>query len=341
MTDKTSQTLELLLQGQDLSEQQAFDLMMDLAQADIPQARAGALLAALRAKGESAAEIRGFATAMRRLAIRPAIPEDLRCVDVVGTGGDNSGSYNLSTGSALLIAACGVPVAKHGNRSVSSQSGSADLLAALGMKMPMDETQSAQCLLETGFAFFFAPYFHPAMKAIAPIRQAMGVRTVFNFLGPLSNPAAPPLHFIGAYSDQAAKLMADSLSGMEQERSFVVHGEPGWDEATPVGSFALYDVHAGKVSAQTRSPEDYGLPRCSAEALEGGNAAHNAQALRAVFTGADKGAHRDALLMSASLTLELVGEADGPRDGVARAQSVLESGKALALVEQIAELSKA
>src|SRR5437868_835900 len=251
--------LERLLDRRDLLQEEAAELLLQLTDATTPPAMAGALLTALRAKGVAPAELRGFATRMRALARRPVLPAGSPLVDMVGTGGDGSGSFNLSTGAALLVAAMGIRVAKHGTSSVSSRSGSADVIRALGLKLPLDETTSGECLAETGFTFFFAPHFHPAMKAIMPIRQALGVRTVFNVLGPLLNPAAPPFHLIGAYQLDVAALIADALAGMPIERSYVVHGEPGWDEATPVGPFTLFDVTPGQVIRKSRSAEEFGL----------------------------------------------------------------------------------
>ncbi len=199
---------------------------------------------------------------MRKLALRPHVPARLQTIDIVGTGGDGSNSLNISTGTAIVTAACGIPVVKHGNRSVSSRAGSADVLAALGLRMPLDERDAASCLEATGFTFLFAPYYHPAMKAVAPIRAALGVRTVFNILGPLSNPARPPYHLLGAFSLETAQLMAEAISGLEIERAFVVHGAAGWDEPTTVGPFTLFDVRPGSVSVETRVPEDFGLARC-------------------------------------------------------------------------------
>src|SRR5690606_18700077 len=196
---------------------------------------------ALRAKGVTAEELRGFAMGMRSLARRPKIARGMDAVDIVGTGGDRSGSYNISTGASLLTAAAGLPVVKHGNRSVSSKSGSADVLQALGLSLPLDEERAAECLAATNFTFLFAPHYHPAMKAIAPVRAAMGVRTVFNILGPLSNPAEPPFHVTGAFTEPTARLMAEAMSGMPLQRAFVVHGSGGWDEPTPVGPFLLLD----------------------------------------------------------------------------------------------------
>jgi anthranilate phosphoribosyltransferase len=335
MSSDLSQQLDALLDGQSLSEEQAYALMHKLAEGDMPAAMAGAFLAGLRAKGEDADEIRGFATAMRELAIHPQIPAGAPTVDTVGTGGDGSGSLNLSTGTGLLAAAAGARVVKHGNRSISSKSGSADMLECLGMPLPLHEADAIACLEATQFTFLFAPAYHPAMKAIMPVRGAMGVRTVFNMLGPLSNPAATPFQLIGAWSLDAARLMADALAGMPIERAFVVHGEPGWDEATPVGEFALFDVTPGKVTATTRSPEDYGLARCNAEDLAGGDAEHNANELKRVFSGEDKGAHRDALLMGTSLVLEVQGTATDAKQGVDIAAAAIDSGKAGDFLQQL------
>ena len=328
MSKEYSAILDSLLNGQDLAENQAYALMNKLAEGELPDALAGALLAGLRAKGETADEIRGFATAMRELAVHPAIPAGAPTVDTVGTGGDGSGSLNISTGTGLLAAACGSRVVKHGNRSVSSRSGSADMLECLGMPLPLLEEQAINCLEATSFTFLFAPAYHPAMKAIMPIRRALAVRTVFNILGPLTNPAAPPFQLIGAFDKDTAKLMADTLSGMPLERAFVVHGDPGWDEATPAGDFVLYDVTPGIVVESKRSPEDYGLARCAPEDLAGGDADHNAAELMRVFTGEDKGAHRDALLMGTSLMLEVQGLAESAEDGVAQAAAAIDDGRA-------------
>ncbi len=335
MSKAFSAMLDRLLDGNSLSEQQAHALMIKLAEGDMAPALAGALLAGLRAKGETAEEIRGFATAMRELAVHPVIPEGAPTVDTVGTGGDGSGSLNLSTGTGLLAAASGARVVKHGNRSVSSRSGSADMLECLGMPLPLHEKEAVACLEATSFTFLFAPAYHPAMKAVVPVRGALSVRTVFNMLGPLTNPAAPPFQLIGAWSQAAAKLMADALAGMPIERAFVVHGTPGWDEATPVGEFVLYDVRAGAVEESVRTPEDYGLQRCAPEDLAGGDAEYNANELRRVFAGEDKGAHRDALLMGASLVLEVQGSARDAKQGVEIAGAALDRGDAAKVLERM------
>jgi anthranilate phosphoribosyltransferase len=337
MKNEYSGLLDALLDGRSLTEVEAHDFMCDLAGGDMPAALAGAFLAGLRAKGETAEEIRGFATAMRELAVQPRIPGDPPTVDTVGTGGDGSGSFNLSTGAGLLAAACGSRVVKHGNRSISSKSGSADMLECLGMTLPLDEQAAIACLEATGFTFLFAPAYHPAMKAVVPVRSALGVRTVFNMLGPLTNPATPPYQLIGAWSLDAARLMADALAGMPIERAFVVHGEPGWDEATPAGEFVLFDVRPGDVVETRRSPEDYGMKRCSPVRLAGGDAQHNARELMRVFSGADQGPHRDALLMGTSLVLEVQGTVSSAAEGVATAAATIDDGSAGRFLDKLRE----
>ena len=334
MKANPSQLLERLLTGADLHEGEAAALLTLMAGGELAPALAGALLVALRAKGETAAEIRGFATAMRALALTPSIPPG-PYVDVVGTGGDGSGSLNLSTGSALLAAACGVPIVKHGNRSISSRSGSADVLAALGLPVPLGERNAGRCLERLGFTFLFAPHYHPAMKHIAPVRAALGVRTVFNILGPLANPAAPPYHVIGAFSEATAAVMAETLAGMPLERAFVVHGTAGWDEATPAGPFVCFDVHPDRVERKVRDPRDYGIDGCSPADLRGGDAAENAARLRAALGGDDTTAHREALVLGAALALEVSGAVGDARAGVARARDAITSGAAAKLLLEL------
>jgi anthranilate phosphoribosyltransferase len=328
--------LQQLLERRDLSEPQAQELLVHLADGQLPPAMSGAILAALTAKGVVADEVRGFARSMRRLALRPDLPPGLRAIDIVGTGGDASGSLNISTGTALLTAACGLPVVKHGNRSVSSRCGSADVLESLGLAIPLDARAAAACLAASGFTYLFAPHYHPATRAIAPIRAALGVRTVFNILGPLVNPAQPPLHLVGAYSVEIARLIAETLQGLPLERAFVIHGADGWDEPTPIGPFTVFDVRPGQVTMQVRSPADYGLAACTAAELAGGDARHNAQAIRAVLYGEDHGAHRDCLLLGTALALEVAGAVAAPRAGIERAAAAIDSGAARRVVEALA-----
>ncbi len=329
--------LNRLLDGGDLSESEAAELLRALTGESVPHPMAGAFLAALRLKGETPDEVRGFARAMRELAVRPDLPATAPAVDVVGTGGDGSGSLNLSTGAALLAAACGQPVVKHGNGSISSRCGSADVLRALGLPMPLHEREAGACLAATGFTFLFAPHYHPAMRALGPVRRSLGVRTVFNLLGPLTNPASPPFLLAGAYDERAAELIARTLSGLPVERAFVVHGAGGWDEATPIGPFVLFDVRDGEVRREVRDPAALGLPRCAPESLVGGDAAENAERIRAALSGAD-GPDRDALELGAALALEVSGAAASAERGLARARAAIETGDAARLLARLGSL---
>jgi len=333
--------LEQLIAGRDLDQDEAAQLLRALASGEVAPAMAGALLTALRIKGESADEIRGFALAMRELSIRPELPDAANAVDIVGTGGDDSGSLSLSTGSALLAAAAGLCVVKHGNRSISSRSGSADALAALGLPMPLNEAAAARCLAATGFTFLFAPHYHPAMKHIAPVRQALGVRTVFNVLGPLVNPAEPPYHVIGAASERLAELMANALAEMPLRRAFVIHGAAGWDEATPIGPFVCFDVTSGRVQRSLRDPQAVGIARCSESDLAGGEPDSNAERLEQALRGKDTPAHRDALVTGAALALEVTASAPDFASAIVRARAAIEDGSAGRLLDRIRAFANA
>jgi anthranilate phosphoribosyltransferase len=325
-------TLERLLEGRHLSQQEAGQLLQSMTDEDLPPALVGAVLMALRAKGETADELRGFAAAMRALARRPQLPQLPDAVDIVGTGADRSGSLNLSTGASLLAAACGLPVIKHGNRSISSRAGSADVLQTLGLPMPLDEAAAGRCFAALGFTFLFAPFYHAATRSIAPVRSALGVRTVFNILGPLCNPAAPPYLVIGAFNAATAEVMAHALRGSGIRRAFVIHGAQGWDEPTPIGEFTLFDVGPGSVRREVRTPEDYGLARCTAEDLAGADAAYNARELTRALTEPRPSAHRDALLLGAALALEVTGRQSAPKSALARAAQAIDNGAARALL---------
>ncbi len=326
-----------LLAGEVLGDDEAAALVQYLTTEDLDQVVAGAALAALRTRGETAAEVRVFARGLQDLAVRPAIDDVSDAVDVVGTGGDASGSLNLSTGAALLAAAAGARVVKHGNRSVSSRSGSFDVLAALGLDVPWDATRAGHVFSATGFTYLFAPGFHPAMKSVAPVRQAMGARTIFNLVGPLANPARAPHLVVGAFSPEMARMMAETLSGMDIARAFVVHGEPGWDEPTPVGPYLLLEVEPGRILETEEDPAELGIPRCPPEALLGGEPAVNAAAIRRVFEG-ERGAHRDALVLGATLAMRVTGvHREQARE---RAENALEEGHAIDLLSNLAAMAE-
>jgi anthranilate phosphoribosyltransferase len=328
-------TLEHLLRGGDLSLQESERLFAALTDASTPKALVGAVLVALRAKGETAIEIRGMASAMRARALPCDLGSPEGLVDVVGTGGDGSGSFNLSTGAALLAAAAGARVVKHGGGAVSGRSGSADVLEALGLPLPPTVPEARALLETTGFTFLHAPHFHPALRELGPARRAIGVRTVLNVLGPLCNPAAPPFGVIGAFSLRTARAMAQALAGPSIERAFVVHGSHGWDEPTPAGVFHLLDVSPRGVVESVRDPLRVGLARCSPDDLRGGGAATNARALSDVFDGA-RGAHRDALVLGAALALEVSGRCRDMGHGVAEAGAALDDGRASRLLASVA-----
>jgi anthranilate phosphoribosyltransferase len=331
--------LEHLLERRDLTEVEAGALLEALTASDLKPALAGALLAALRAKGVTATEVRGFARAMRALARKIALPTGSDAIDIVGTGGDASGSLNLSTGAALLAAACGLPVVKHGNRSITSRCGSADLIEQLGFRLPLDEHRAAECFAATGFTFLFAPYFHPAMKALAPIRAALGVRTVFNLLGPLTNPAAPRFQLIGAYDELTAELMANTLAGLRIERAWVVHGAAGWDEATPIGPFVAFDVTAKDVRRYDIDPQEFGLAPCKSADLKGGDAAANLAAVHDVFDARDRGPHRAALTLQCGLALFIAGRTASIPLGIAAAGEAIDGGQARHWLRRLQEFA--
>ncbi len=325
-----------LLAGETLTGDEASDLVAYLTTPDLDPAVAAASLAALRIRGETPGEVRAFAEGLQDRAMRPEIEDVSRAVDVVGTGGDSSGSLNLSTGAALLAAASGAQVVKHGNRSVSSRSGSFDVLVSLGLDVPWDPSRAGAVFEKVGFTYLFAPSFHPAMKSVAPVRQAMGARTIFNLVGPLANPARAPHLVVGAFSAETARMMAETLSGMDIERAFVVHGEPGWDEPTPVGPYLLLEVTPGEVRETSEDPASFGIARCSPDDLVGGDPGENAEAIRRVFDG-ETGPHRDALVLGAALALRVTGST--PDDALETVTSALDEGSASALLDRLTALA--
>lgn len=327
-----------ILSAEPLTEAEAGELISELTSEDLDPAAAAAALAGMRTRGETADELRAFARGLQEIAVRPEIDDVSRAVDVVGTGGDSSGSLNLSTGAALLAAAAGAQIIKHGNRSVSSQSGSFDVLGALGLDVPWDPEQSGRVFAETGFTYLFAPMFHPSMKSVAPVRQSMGARTIFNLVGPLANPARTPFLVVGAFSEESARMMAETLAGMDITRAFVVHGEPGWDEPTPVGPYLLLDVSPGHVAETREDPLDAGIARCTPRDLIGGDPAHNADAIRRVFDG-EEGPHRDALVLGASLALRVTGAT--AEVALQRARAALDQGTAQGLLDRLTTLHAA
>jgi anthranilate phosphoribosyltransferase len=332
------QALARLLDGHDLSREDAREVMDQIMRGDATPGQIGGFLVALRLKGETADEIAGCAEAMRAhvLPVRPT-REDL--VDTAGTGGDGGKTFNISTAAALVAAAAGAGVAKHGNRSVSSKSGSADVLEALGFELELDADRIARSIDELGFGFMFAPTHHPAMKHAGPVRSELAARTVFNVLGPLTNPAGARAQVVGVYSPTLVRTIAEVLAQLGARRAFVVHGAFGVDELSPAGPNLLCEVVDGGVHQREIDPQELGVPRCAPEELRGGDAAENAAAIRQVFEGGN-GGRRSAILLNAAGAIAAGGHAKDLKEGLGYAREALESGAAAARLEALIAFSK-
>jgi anthranilate phosphoribosyltransferase len=333
------QALQQVLDGRDLTRDQTREVMGEIMAGDATPAQIGGFLVGLRAKGETADEIAGCAEAMRAhvLAVRPR-RDDL--VDTAGTGGDGAHTINISTAAALVAAAAGAAVAKHGNRAVSSACGSADVLEALGFALEQEPDRIAQSIDELGFGFLFAPSHHPAMRHAAPVRKELATRTVFNVLGPLTNPAGARAQVVGVYSPELVRTIAEVLATLGARRAFVVHGAGGIDELSPVGPNLIAEVVEGTVRERTLDPEaELGLPRCDVAELRGGTPAENAAAVREVFDGAD-GGRRNAVLLNAAGAIAAAGHAADLREGLELARETVDSGAAAARLEQLVAFSR-
>jgi len=296
----------------------------------------GALLMALRVRGETVDEITGAVTTMRAKMLGVKAPPN--AIDVVGTGGDASGSFNISTCAAFIVAGAGVPVAKHGNRAQSSKSGAADVLGALGVNIEQTPDGVARCIAEAGIGFMFAPSHHPAMKNVGPTRVELGTRTIFNLLGPLSNPASVKRQMIGTFSKHWIEPMAQVLNNLGSECVWVVHGSDGLDEITTSGPTSVAALENGKVRTFEITPEEVGLPRIKPEALKGGDASENAQALLDVLKG-KKGAFRDVSIINAAAALVVAGKAKTLKEGAALAAQSIDSGEAEGRLDRLIAIS--
>ncbi len=313
----------------------AFDYMMS---GEATPSQMGALLMALRVRGETVDEITGAVTTMRAKMTGVSAPPD--AIDVVGTGGDASGSYNISTCAALIVAGAGVPVAKHGNRALSSRSGAADVLAALGVRIDLAPDAIAHCIREAGIGFMFAPAHHPAMKHVGPTRVELGTRTIFNLLGPLSNPAGVKRQMVGVFSRQWIEPLAKVLGKLGSERAFVVHGSDGLDEITTAGPTSIASLENGAVRTFEISPEDVGLAKVPRAQLRGGDAEANAKSLLAVLKG-EKGPFRDVAMFNAAAALVVAGRAKDFAGGMALARTSLDSGEAEGRLDRLIAVSNA
>jgi anthranilate phosphoribosyltransferase len=338
VTDEFKGLIAKAATGAALSREEAargFDTMMS---GEATPSQMGALLMALRVRGETVDEITGAVTVMREKMLRVSAPPG--AVDVVGTGGDASGSFNISTCAAFIVAGAGVPVAKHGNRALSSRSGAADVLAALGVNIEIPADGVGRCIREAGIGFMFAPAHHPAMKNVGPTRVELGTRTIFNLLGPLSNPAGVKRQMVGVFSRQWLEPIAQVLKNLGSEHVWVVHGSDGLDEITTSGPTHVAALENGMVRAFEITPEDVGLSRVKPEALRGADASHNAAALADVLKG-KKGPFRDVALLNAAAGLIVAGRAKDLKQAFALAETSVDSGEAARRLERLVTVSNA
>lgn len=333
--------LGAVFNGAELSRAEARGIMGRLMDGELSQMQAAALLAALRTRGETVEEIVGFAQAMRDRAVTVPVKVDGPLLDTCGTGGTGIGTINISTTALFVVASGGVKVAKHGNRGVTKRSGSADVLEELGVELAQDPARLAESILELGLAFIYARSHHPAMKFVAPVRADLGARTVFNNLGPLTNPAGADRQLMGVYAPELTETLAEVLHGLGLERALVVHGD-GIDDFTVTGATKVSELRPdGTVETYIVTPEEVGLGRYDVEALLGGDAKSNAEALRGILGGEIEGAKRDIVLYNAGAALYLADATPTIADGVAKAAELVDSGAAAALLERYIAFNRA
>lgn len=328
---------EQLLSGEGLIRGEAHDAMAEIMAGNASEAQIAGFLVALRAKEETADELTGFVDAMAEASITVDVGEPV--ADSVGTGGDRSDTFNISTTAALIAAGAGVRIAKHGNRAASSQTGSADLLEGLGIDIEMEPQRTVEMIQTIGFGFFFAPLYHPAMRHAGPVRRSLGIRTVFNFLGPLTNPARAQFMSVGTSDPAMAPLMIEVLNNRGAEAAFVFYGKDGLDELTTTGPSTIHRLKEGEISTAEFTPEDFGVPRADVEDLRGGDAAANVAITNAILEG-EIGPKRDIALVNAAPVIVSAGLADGFTEGIELAAAAVDSGDARALLDRAVEFSK-
>ena len=331
------EAIDLVVAGKSLSSEQATAVMQEIMEGEATPAQLGAFLTALRLKGETVREIAAMAAVMREKAL--PVPVEGRLLDVVGTGGDGKNTFNISTAVAFVAAATGLKVAKHGNRAASGTCGAADVLEALGVKIDLSPEGVAACINRVGMGFMFAPAFHPSMRYAAPVRREIGIPTVFNILGPLTNPARAQCMLLGVAAPRLGEQLAEALRLLEIHRALVVHGEDGMDEITLCGATTVWEVRDGTVRHWTIDVADIGLPLASIEDLRSGTATENAATMRRLFQG-EPGPVRDAVLLNGGAALMAGDRAETLRQGIALATQSIDSGGALACLEALAELSQ-
>lgn len=323
---------------QDLTYDEAYAVMNEIMSGETTQVQTSAFLAALSVKGESNEEIAGCAAAMRDHAVpvKPAMP----VLEIVGTGGDHSHSINISSAAAVIIAAAGQPVAKHGNRAASSDCGAADVLEALGVSLDQPPEKAEALLKEIGICFFFAQKYHTSMKYVGPIRRELGIRTVFNLLGPLTNPASPTYQVLGVYSEALLEPMAEVLAKLGVKDGLVVYGQDVLDEISMSAPTTVCEFHGSTRRIYTVQPEDFGFDRCQKSDLEGGSPAVNAAIIREILLGKERGPKRQAIVLNAGAALYICEKAATLADGVALAEEIVDSGRAARLLEAYTEKSR-
>jgi anthranilate phosphoribosyltransferase len=331
--------IEKLTRHEDLTAEEAAAAMAEVMEGRAAPAHLSALLIGLAMKGERPAEIVGLARAMRAYAVQVSRRHE-RVFDTCGTGGDKSGTFNISSCAALVVAACGVPVAKHGNRSMSSRSGSADVFEALGVRVSAPPAVAERCLQEVGMGFFFAQTFHPSMRYAAPIRRELGVRTAFNLLGPLTNPAGATRQLVGVPKAEFTELLARALMLLGSERAWVVHGADGTDELTTTGYTKISECKDGSVNTFYLHPADVGLPKTLPATLKGGDAHENARIIERILDG-ERGPARDIVLLNAGASVFIAGAASSVDDGILRASRAIDRGDAKRTLEQLVAISTA
>lgn len=329
-----------LVDGNDLTKEEAMRAQELILTGQATQAQIACFLTALRMKGETLDEITGLASVLRDKA-QTIAPKIDHYVDFVGTGGDCTYSFNISTTSAFVVAAAGVPVAKHGNRSISSKSGAGDVLEALGVNISADPKVVEQCVEKVGIGFMFAPHFNPAMKYVGPVRKEMGIRTVFNILGPLSNPSRAKAMVVGVYSPKLTEVIAGTMMNLGVERGFVVSGHDNMDEFTLTGSSTVSEIKDGKVTTYEVTPEQFGLSCCENDKLQGGDGIVNAQITKDILAGKEQGAKRDIVLLNAGAALYIGGKTDSIKDGITLAARTIDSGKAVGVLDQLVKMTNA
>ena len=332
--------LSKLVAGNDLTKEEAMKAQEMILSGEATQAQIACFLTALRMKGETLDEITGLAMVLRDKA-NTISPKVDNYVDFVGTGGDCTYSFNISTTSAFVVAAAGVPVAKHGNRSISSKSGAGAVLEALGVSISADPDVVEKCVEEVGIGFMFAPHFNPAMKYVGPVRKEMGIRTVFNILGPLSNPSRAKAMVVGVYSPSLTEVIAGTMANLDVKRGFVVSGEDNMDEFTLTGSSTVSEIKDGKVETYEITPEQFGLKRCKIEELQGGDGAVNAQITKDILSGKERGAKREIVLLNAGAALYIGGKVDSIEEGIRIAGETIDSGKAMETLESMVKATNA